>query len=269
MIHLRSITLLRERVPQWDAFPFSVPTIRSLETFNLAGDVTILVGENGSGKSTLLEALAWCVESVVAGSASLETDETLQHVRPLGERLRPAWNKRTRRGFFLRAEDFFGLVKRTRADVTVYQDLANKVREENAHLPEGELNRILGPFVGTVRSMQTRYGDDMDARSHGEQFLEFFQSRLVPGGLYLLDEPEAPLSPMRQLALISLIKQAVEEHRSQFVIATHSPVLMAYPGASISSFDEAPIEEVAYGELEHVKMLRDFLNNPEVFLRHL
>ena len=110
----------------------------------------------------------------------------------------------------------------------------------------------------------------MDARSHGEQFLAFFQSRLVPGGLYLLDEPEVPLSPSRQLALLAILKGEVEPPKSsQFVIATHSPILMALPGARIVSFDESPMCEVAYQDLEHVRLTRDFLNRPEQFLKHL
>ena len=116
--------------------------------------------------------------------------------------------------------------------------------------------------------MQERYGDGLDARSHGESFLALFQSRFVPGGLYLLDEPEAPLSPLRQMALLSAIKEMVEQE-SQFIIATHSPLLMAYPGAEILSFDQQPIAPVSYQSLEHVNLMRDFLNDPDAFLRHL
>ena len=106
------------------------------------------------------------------------------------------------------------------------------------------------------------------ARSHGESFLQLFQSRFVPGGLYLLDEPEAPLSPQRQLALLAMLKEMAGQD-SQFVVATHSPILMALPGADILSFDRAPVRRLPYGEVEHVSFTRDFLNNPEAFLRHL
>ena len=109
----------------------------------------------------------------------------------------------------------------------------------------------------------------MDARSHGEQFLDFLQQRVVPRGLYLLDEPEAPLSPQRQLALLSAIKEAATERECQFVIATHSPLLMATPDAEILCFDEGRIERTAWDELEHVQLMRAFLNRPESFLRHL
>jgi predicted ATPase len=116
--------------------------------------------------------------------------------------------------------------------------------------------------------MRKRYGEGLDTRSHGQQFLDFFQNRFVPGGLYLLDEPEAPLSPMRQLGLLALLKKMIE-NESQFIIATHSPILMAFPGATILSFDQIPVRPVTYEDLEHVTITRDFLNNPDSFLRHL
>ena len=116
--------------------------------------------------------------------------------------------------------------------------------------------------------MERRYGDGLDSQSHGESFLALFQSRFVPGGLYLLDEPEAPLSPLHQLSLLAAIKAMVEQD-AQFVIATHSPIVMAYPGATILNFDTTPVSPVGYDDLEHVNLMRDFLNGPEAFLRHL
>ena len=116
--------------------------------------------------------------------------------------------------------------------------------------------------------MRQRYGEGLDIRSHGESFLALFQSRFVPDGLYLLDEPEAPLSPLRQLALIAAIKDMVSQN-GQFIIATHSPILMAYPAAVILNFDGGEIHPAKYTDLEHVRLMRDFLQNPELFLRNL
>jgi predicted ATPase len=113
------------------------------------------------------------------------------------------------------------------------------------------------------------YGDDLDAYSHGESYFTLFQARFRPGGLYLLDEPEAPLSPLRQIALLSMLKGMIEEGGAQFIIATHSPILMAYPGAAILSFDGGALHPVAYAEVEHVAVTRAFLQSPERFLRHL
>jgi predicted ATPase len=125
-----------------------------------------------------------------------------------------------------------------------------------------------GPALRSLGEMEQGYGKDPDARSHGEGFLHLFQSRLVPRGLYLLDEPEAALSPQSQLAFLSMLKASIDEG-SQFVIATHSPILMAVPDAVILSFDTEPVGPVAFEDLEHVSLLRDFLANPEGFLRHL
>jgi predicted ATPase len=109
---------------------------------------------------------------------------------------------------------------------------------------------------------------DLDANSHGQSFLRLFQARFVPGGLYLLDEPEAPLSPQSQLALMALMQDMIAQD-AQFIVATHSPILLAYPGARIYSFDSVPVSKVRYEELEHVRLTRDFLNAPERFLRAL
>ena len=250
-------------------FPFSVPAIGALRELSLATPVTFLVGENGSGKSSFLEALAWAAESVAAGSDAIDRDATLAHVAPLGRAMRLTWNRRTRRGFFLRAEDFFGHVKQVNASLAHHRSEAARIRVESAHLPAGEVARITAPHTGSEHALAARYGIDADARSHGEQFLAFFAARLAPGGLYLLDEPEAPLSPSRQLALLSMLKEATEQRACQLVIATHSPILMALPGAAIVSFDAVPPRTVAWDELESVRLVRDFLNAPERFLRHL
>ncbi len=125
------------------------------------------------------------------------------------------------------------------------------------------------PFARELADLVRRYGGDLDAQSHGEGFLAFFQSRFAPRGLYLLDEPETPLSPLRQLGLLALLKEMVEEREAQFIIATHSPILMAYPGATILNFDQAPAAPIAYDDLEHVQFTRAFLNRPDSYLRHL
>jgi len=125
------------------------------------------------------------------------------------------------------------------------------------------------PYKRELYEMKRRYGDDLSARSHGESYFTLFNSRFVPDGLYLLDEPEAPLSPIRQLAFLSMIKELVETRRAQFIIATHSPILMAYPGAEILQFDGKSIRSVRYDDVEHVAVMRGFLNNPEQYLRHL
>jgi len=124
------------------------------------------------------------------------------------------------------------------------------------------------PAKRSLAELEQMYGVDLDANSHGQSFLRLFSSRFVPGGLYLLDEPEAPLSPQSQLALLVMMQEMVAQ-QAQFIIATHSPMLLAYPDARIYSFDRGAIEEVPYGELEHVVLMREFLNGPERYLRAL
>ena len=124
------------------------------------------------------------------------------------------------------------------------------------------------PAAGSLADMTKRYGVDLDANSHGQSFLKLFQSRLVPNGLFLLDEPEAPLSPQSVLGLMAMMGESIAQG-GQFIIATHSPILLAYPGATIISFDEGAIRPVPFAELDHVNITRDFLNDPSRYLRHL
>src|SRR5262245_48350818 len=124
------------------------------------------------------------------------------------------------------------------------------------------------PLAKELAAIKETYGEGLDAYSHGESFLTLFQSRFVPNGLYLLDEPEAPLSPVRQLSFLAAVKDMVEQN-GQFIIASHSPILMAFPNAMILSFDEGRIQRIAYEDLPHVTLTRAFLNNPHAYLKHL
>jgi predicted ATPase len=267
MIHLKEITWRTGRPAANLGYPFNLPVIQSLENLELKSQVTFFVGENGSGKSTLLEALACAIGSITVGSESVRTDQTLSHVRKLADLFRLSWQKRTHRGFFLRAEDFFGY---TRSMTTIRreleQNLADVERTYRGKSTAAVYARL--PYEGELAALQQQYGAGLDTRSHGESFLALFQSRFVPDGLYLLDEPEAPLSPLRQLAFIAALKEMVNQ-QAQFIIATHSPLLLAFPGATILSFDGPKLRSVPYAELENVQLVKDFLNNPEAYLKHL
>jgi predicted ATPase len=247
-----------------DAFPFSVPTIRTLATLDVGHPVTFFVGENGTGKSTLLEAIAIAAELPTVGSEDASRDPTLAPQRALASTLRLSWARRTRRGFFLRAEDFFGSLKaRAREDARLLRE-----RRELAGVGEDEAVRRAEDAVHPDERGAERYLPVHDARSHGESFLDLFTQRMHGTGLYLLDEPESPLSPQRQIALLGLMLDAVRAG-AQLIVATHSPILLACPRACIVSFDAAPPAVVPYAELEHVRVTRDFLNDPERYLRHL
>jgi len=250
------------------AFPFTVPAIRTLETLALPGPVTFFVGENGSGKSTLLEAIAAAARLPAVGSADLDADTTLGAQRSLGDALRLVWSRRTSRGFFLRAEDFFGFAKRLSQMRSELLLRLEELESEYADRSDWAKGLAMGPVHTSLAELERRYGVDLDANSHGQSFLRLFQSRLVPAGLYLLDEPEAPLSPQSQLGLMAMIADMVAQD-AQFIIATHSPILMAYPGATIVSFDEVPVGVVEYGSLESVRLVREFLRAPERFLSRI
>jgi predicted ATPase len=268
MIHLRSLSIRR---PEKESrhFPFTVPIIQHLQELQFTAPVTFFVGENGSGKSTLLEALACAIGSTTVGSESVKTDSSLAELRKLAGHLRLVWSKRTQKGFFLRAEDFFGYAKNLTKMRQEFEEDIRAVDEtyEGRSKLASDLAKL--PYKNELHALTNRYGKDgLDSHSHGESFLTLFQSRFVPGGLYLLDEPEAPLSPIRQLAFLSALKSMVAED-SQFIIVTHSPILMAFQPAVILSFDNGNIQQVQYDDLEHVKLTRAFLNNPDAYLNHL
>jgi predicted ATPase len=268
MLHLKSISVRAFNPQDQGSFPFTLEIVKSLRGLEFNSPVTFLVGENGSGKSTVLEAIACAVESITVGSESVKTDKSLAPIRKLAQYFRLSWTKRTRKGFFLRAEDFFGYAKsmrQTREELE--QDLSNVDHEyKDRSQYAADLARM--PYRGQLAAIQNRYGKDLDQYSHGESFLTLFQARFVPDGLYLLDEPEAALSPMRQLTFLAALRQMAQEN-SQFIIATHSPIILAFPDSQILQFANGRIDEVKYRQLEHVQLTKDFLNNPDSFLRHL
>jgi predicted ATPase len=256
----------RRTPPEPDTFPWSLPVFRWLDRLEFRAQVTFLVGENGSGKSTLLEGLAAGTEAVAAGRIDIQRDDSMAMARRFAEGYRFSRRLRPRAKLFVRAEDLFGFVRRVGGDM---RDLADLERHFDETV-KGDYGRMLakGAAAGQRQALADAYGDDPDARSHGETFLGLLEKRLVVDGLYFLDEPEAPLSPLRQLTLISLLKQAVADG-GQFVIATHSPILMAFPGAEILLFDGDHLTPTAWNDLDHVRLTRAFLNDPEGYLRRL
>lgn len=268
MIHLRSLTYATPAQPP-EVFPFRLPFVRALETLEFPSEVTFLVGENGSGKSTLLEALACAIGSITVGAESVTTDATLAAVLAFAKYLKLTWNKKTKRGFFMRSEDFFGYARKlaqTRAELQAEMDAVDAEYKGRSKLAVG-LAKM--PYARELGEMKRYYGDDLDANSHGESFFTLFKSRFTPDGLYLLDEPEAPLSPTRQLSFLAMIHEAVSKQNAQMIIATHSPILLAYQNATIYSFDGGVVRRAEYESLEHYRLTRDFLNNPSQFLKHL
>lgn len=268
---LPSLSAVRFGEPpvEWGSgFPFDVPALRGAGEVDLASRVTIFAGENGSGKSTLLEAVALAAKLPTVGSAEAGDDGSLVLQQRLARTLTLVWRRRAHRGFFLRAEDFFGFARRLRTLRREMEDRIAQVDREYEGRSALAKQLAKGPAAGSLSDMRARYGEDLDANSHGESFLRLFRSRFVPDGVYLLDEPEAALSPQSQLGFVAMMSEMVEQG-GQFVIATHSPVLMSLPGAAIYSFDSAPLARVEYEALESVQLLRDFLQAPQRYLRRI
>jgi predicted ATPase len=233
------VTLRRDDVPSFEAYPFSLPAVRHLDVLKLHPAVTYLVGENGSGKSTLLEAIAVsCGFNPEGGSKNFRFGTRISH-SVLHAYLRVAKGvRRPRDGFFLRAESFFNVAT--------------------------EIER-LDSEGGGPRVIDSYGGKSLHEQSHGESFLALMMNRFGGNGLYLLDEPEAALSPQRQLAALARIHDLVTAG-SQFIIATHSPILMAYPQAYIYACSPEGIDLIDYYDTEHYRVMRDFVVNPKRML---
>src|ERR1700682_2336192 len=231
---LTHVSLKTERI-QAGVHPFTLPWLAPNLSLTLTTPLTFLVGENGTGKSTLLAAIAWgCGFGAHGGNRDQSFAEDADG-HALGGALRLGWRQKVSGGFYLRAETFFNFAS----------------------------------YLESVGSTFLAYGGkSLHHQSHGEAFLALFQHRFEDG-LYLLDEPEAALSPQRQLAFLSILHELTAKKVAQFVIATHSPMLLTFPGATIFSLDAGQIRPVTYQETDHFQITRDFLNAPERYYRHL
>ncbi len=262
--YLDAVSLKR---PLPDGFPFDLPLLQGLEELRFERPVTFFVGENGSGKSTLLEGLAVALEATAIGAHDLKRDPSLAPARRLAARMRLVRRRHAQRRAFFRAEDAFGFTQRIIREMAEHEELAEEV---GAQFAEGSWGQKLarGTVKAQAGALAARYGQDPDALSHGQSFLDLLVKRLLPNGLYLLDEPETPLSARRQLSLLALLRRAVEEG-CQVILATHSPIVMALPEAQILLFEEGMIRPIAYDEVDQVSLTRDFLKAPERYLRDL
>lgn len=215
-------------------YPFNIPAFSQGIDLAFRTNVTFFVGENGSGKSTLLEALAECCGFNPEGGNRDHQREALSERSELAQALRLSWLPKVAEGFFMRAESFYNFAT----------------------------------YIDQVSNLRAYGGKSLHAQSHGESFLSLFANRFEHG-IYILDEPEAALSPQRQLAFLGIIHQLEAHAHAQFLISTHSPIILSYPGAVLLSLDGHSISEVAYRETEHYAFTRDFLNAPERYFRHL
>ena len=240
--YLLGVSLKPERAVS-EEYPFNLPVVRSLDLqFN--SPVTFFVGENGTGKSTVIEALASLCRLPVSGGSrnELAANHGPDAASALAPALRPAFRRRPPDGYFLRAE---------------FQ----------AHLASLLDARKLDPdFMGDPYAAYG--GRSLHSRSHGEAFLAILKNR-IRAGLFLFDEPESALSPQRQLSLLAYMSSLIAAGKSQFIVATHSPILLTFPRARILSFDDDVVREIALEETSHYQITRGILQNPAVYWKHL
>jgi predicted ATPase len=237
--YIRSVKLNRDKIPSFNQYPFSLPAFNNLNEVNLHSKVTFIVGENGTGKSTFLEAVAVAYGFNPEGGTknfSFTSSDTHSELHEYIKLIKGA--KTPRDGFFLRAESFY--------------NVATNIDELERDDPG-----LLSSYGG--RSLHQQ--------SHGESFFAVFMNRFRGKGLYILDEPEAALSPSRQMSMISRIHDLVEQD-SQFIIATHSPIIMAYPNSIIYEIKDG-FKRVNYEETEHYQVMKAFLNNTRGMLNVL
>lgn len=242
MLPLRSIQFTWPD-PQPGHFPWAIPAFHGLESLTFENPVTFLVGDNGSGKSTLLESLAQAAGFNPEGGSQHANYDAAQTEAPLSQTMRLIWNRKARNGFFFRAESFFSYAS----------------------------------YVDTLGCLRSYGGKSLHASSHGESFLALFRHRLSgrrgrgpsEPTIYLFDEPEAALSTTGQLAFLRLLNEWAGSGHIQVIAATHSPILLALPGASLYSFDSSPIQPTTYRESSPYQLTRAFLDNPDRFLKEL
>ena len=166
----------------------------------------------------------------------------------------------------MRAEDFIGFSRNIKKQI---KDLDKEIEELKEGWTGGDIKYALGAIEGEKQQFIKRYSDDLEAMSHGEGFLKFFTSRITAKGLYLIDEPEAALSPTRQLSLLSLIMEKVKKTGSHFIIATHSPIMMSVPDSEVFYFEDGKISKIDYKETEHYQLTKMILENPDGTFREL
>ncbi|OEH92707.1 AAA family ATPase [Bacillus solimangrovi] len=241
--YLRTIDLKREQIQSFSSYPFDLPVVENLQELSLHPKVTYLIGENGMGKSTLLEAVAIAIGFNPEGGTfniNFSTENTHSELEKYIKLVKGT--KKPKDGFFLRAESFY--------------NVATNIDQLDRD-PEGG-GKIINSFGGK----------SLHEQSHGEAFFSTFLNRFGGNGLYILDEPEAALSPLRQLSMLSRIHDLVNLN-SQFIIATHSPIIMAYPNALIYELTSDGIRETTLEATQHYQIMKQFFDDRERLLYHL
>ena len=262
MSYLKSININTNRI---HPFPYDIPAIKHAKKIDVSNKITFLVGENGTGKSTLLEAIA-CRLQLPHMDGSSYSKNSFDAAKTLLPYLELTWQIERSIGFFFRAEDFGDFLNSVHGNDA---SIASQLDDLGDYVPKNIVEQMKESANHQLHHVRKNFGQELDTFSHGEAYLQIMNQKLNSKGIYLLDEPEAALSPARQLALISFLNQHFKTHNSQFIIATHSPMLLAYPGATIYEITADSMGKTDLEDTEHYTVTKSFLNNPEAFLRHL
>ena len=233
-MHLKKVTLYPERFPTKEHYPFNLNLIQETESLGFSSAVTFFVGENGSGKSTLLDAITRKCGIYIWQGIQRPRFKASPHERDLYKTIEVEWNNGRVPGSFFGSQIF---------------DNFARILDEWLTMDPGLLE-----YFG---------GKSLLAQSHGQSLMAFFESRFKIKGLYLLDEPETALSPKSQLKLLNLLDKMSQAGQAQFIIATHSPILLSCPGARILSFDTSPVEQIAYEHTDHYRIYKEFMADPK------
>ena len=262
MIYLNSLNIDTNKLAP---FPYNVPAIRHAKNIHFSSQVTFLIGDNGCGKSTLLEVIAFKLRLASMDGAdykgkAYDTSRELSHLLELKLSMdRPT-------GFFFRAEDFGNF-----SNSALRQDLIlNRFYLSlEGEVPDHIISQMKDNANSKLKHIRNDYGQELTTFSHGEAYLHILRQKVNGPGIYLLDEPEAALSPSRQLALIYHILEISKTYEAQFIVSTHSTMLMAIPNATIYEINEESMLLTTFEETEHYQITKNFLNDPIVFLNHL
>jgi len=248
-------------------YPLNITAFSNIGKLDLSNPITIFVGDNGSGKSTLLKAIAYDNHSINVSNHQIDSNY-YHEVKVLSDYMKCVYDYKTKKGFFFSGEEFISYINHLKQMKMNFKEELERIDEEYKDKSVFARNQARSAAAGQLHQMNQMYGGDLKEKSHGEGFLTFFKSRMHQKGLYLLDEPETPLSAINQYQLVVMITDLIK-NGSQVIIATHSPIIMALKDAKIYEFTLNQIKEVQYDDIEHVNFMRHFLNHKDNYIDRL